>query len=103
MRCPRKRNAVTYYVRTARLDGPDVRRVHFGPAAAVNEFQTTNRTALIVGAQYYSSEHAISHDPRYSKAYALALLIELKRRLFFLKSRSNRHVANAWQQRRAIF
>jgi hypothetical protein len=72
---------------------------NLGAAKAIDQLQPTDGTTLVIGPQDNAAEYAVSDDSRREMVYALARLLELERRLLFLKARKQRRVADARQQR----
>ena len=56
----RKGDTVTDDIRPARFDWPNVRRRDLNPPASIDELQTGDSAALIIGAQDNTTKDAIS-------------------------------------------
>ena len=56
----RKSDPVTDDIRPTRFNGPNVRRCYLSPPSPIDELQTSDGAALIIGAQDNTTEDAIS-------------------------------------------
>lgn len=63
VRGPGERNPVAYSIGTIHLDRPDMGGSDLRPAAAIDQPEPRDRTALIIGPQDDLSKHAVANDP----------------------------------------
>ncbi|MDA9520881.1 hypothetical protein XI06_10975 [Bradyrhizobium sp. CCBAU 11434] len=77
-----------------------MRRRNFCAPHSVDELQSGNGAAFIIGAQHDPTKYAIAQSSRYGKADAISLLLEYERRLFpFIELGQPNIGINAGQQR----
>ncbi len=80
---PGQRETVADDVRTVCLNGADVRRLHFSSPAAVDQLQTRNCAALVIGAQDNPPENAVTNNPRNERSYSFPRSIKKEGRALF--------------------
>ena len=94
---------VAHDVRPICLHGPDVRRRDFCAPHSVDELQSGNGAALIIGAQHDAAKNSIAQNSRHRMADAISLLLNYKRRLFLLVQFGQSNIGiNSGQQRCAF-
>src|SRR5262249_45925753 len=71
-------------------------------STSIDELKPSDGTALVICAQDDTTEHAVAQYPRYSKANAVALLVQSKRRLLLVKASGRHVVVKPRQQRCAL-
>lgn len=72
MRCSRQCEAVADNVGAARFDRPDMRGIDLGAAATIDELQSTDRAALVIGTQHHAAKDAVTEDARCQRLESLA-------------------------------
>src|SRR6188768_1335469 len=87
------------------LDRLDMRGLHLGSAAAIDELEACDGTAAIIGVQNDAAEYAITHDPGTIKADPLTLDIHFEARMFLRQNAFEMSICQhvgAGQQRRFV-
>lgn len=94
---------IAHDVRPICLHRPNVRRGDFCASHSVDELQSGNGAALVVGTQYDPAKNAIAQNSGYRKTDAISLLFKYERRLLsFIELRQANIGINPRQKRCAF-
>ncbi|GGI26780.1 hypothetical protein GCM10010987_41090 [Bradyrhizobium guangdongense] len=72
----RQTDPIAHDVRPTCLYGPNVRRRNFCAPQSLDELQSGNGAALIIGTQHDPTENAISQNSGYGKADTISMLFK---------------------------
>ncbi len=81
----RESDPIAYDIGPVRLHRTDVSGVYLGATSTIDQPETGNGAALIIGAQNYPPEDAIANDTRCGKDDTTAFLVEEEGRLLLLE------------------
>ncbi|MEY9162354.1 hypothetical protein ABIE78_000473 [Sinorhizobium fredii] len=73
---PGKRDAIAQDIRTVCFHRTNMRSVHFGTAAAVNQLQSGDRASLVLSFEDKPAEKTIANDSRRELSDAITLLLK---------------------------
>src|SRR3546814_11546663 len=88
-------NPVADDIRPVCLDRADMRRFDLCPAAAVDQLEPRDRTALVIGPENDPAENPVPNDARGEITDPVAVLLELQGCPLFLHDRGTTAVADA--------